>query len=401
MFDSTPPNLPVENNQPKPPADAPPSVQPAINQSGIKEPEDIFSDIKDPDIQAAIGGDNKSLPISSATASGSLWKILAGVGIPLVVIGLGVGGYLIYSSFTSSQSAVKPPSSDSSAPATIPATASPDDKQAIPNPVLPPDEERAAANQAAIALMQAQADQAYAEYATSPPMDELTLSDEQVDEIARVGSSTGSQATVVPPANIPLPQAAQTSDGIMAIQAPLGMDSDGDGLTNSEEVLLGTNSELMDSDGDGFQDLSEIENGYDPAVPGAKLERSVALKTEILGSLKFIVPAVWNRQPGAEGSVMLQTGTPASISISAQPFASSLSLLDWVVNQKSGSTAQDYQVQKNTNGANVVYSKERMMAWLLVGNSVYRFSYELNGANTKDFEIIFEKIIINQASLVN
>lgn len=238
MFDSTPPNLPVENNQPKAPAAVPSSVQPAINQSGIKEPEDIFADIKDPDIQAAIGGDNKSLPVSSASASGSLWRVAAGVGIPLIVIGLGVGGYLIYSSYTSSQSSVKPPSSDGSVPTTVPATASPDDKQAIPNPVLPPDEERAAANQAAIALMQAQADQAYAEYATSPPMDEFTLSDDQVDEITRVDSSTGSQTIVVPPANIPLPQVVQTSDGVMPIQAPLGMDSDADGLTNSEEALL-------------------------------------------------------------------------------------------------------------------------------------------------------------------
>ena len=65
MFDSTPPNLPVENSRPKPPADVPPSVQPAINQSGIKEPEDIFADIKDPDIQAALGGEQKSIPLNT------------------------------------------------------------------------------------------------------------------------------------------------------------------------------------------------------------------------------------------------------------------------------------------------------------------------------------------------
>lgn len=396
MFDSTPPNLPVENNRPKPPAGGSPPVQPVINQSGIKEPEDIFADIKDPDIQASIGGDQKSLPVNQSSVRGSLWKVVAGVGIPLVVIGLGVGGYLIYSSYTSSRGTVKPPSADGSVPTTVPAVGMPDDKQAIPNPVSPPDEERAAANQAAIALMQAQADQAYAEYATSPPMEDMVLSDEQVNQIVQADSTGGSQE-IVPPPNIPLPT-VQTSDEIMIIQVPLGMDSDGDGLTNSEEALLGTNLELMDSDGDGFQDLSEIESAYDPASAGTKLDQSVALKTETLGALKFLMPAVWNRRPGAEGSVVLQTGTPASISISVQPFASSASLLDWVVNQKAGSTVEDYQVQKNANGADVVYSKERMSAWLLIGNSVYGFSYELNGANTKDFEIIFEKIIINLAS---
>jgi len=391
MFDSTPPNLPVENSRPKPPADVPPSVQPAINQSGIKEPEDIFADIKDPDIQAALGGEQKSLPVNQSSSGGSFWKVAAGVGIPLVVIGLGIGGYLIYSSYTASQGAVKPPSQNGTVSGTVPATVVPDDKQAIPNPVAPPDEERAAANQAAIALMQAQADQAYAEYATSPPMEELVLTDEQIEQ------ATGSEATVVPPANIPLP-IGQTSDEIMLIQVPLGIDSDGDGLTNSEEALLGTNPESMDSDGDGFQDLSEIENGYDPAAPGAKLDRSMALKTEVLGSMQFLMPSAWDRQPGAEGSVVLRTGTQAVIGISVQPYAGSASLLDWLVGQRAGSTAEDYQAQKNANDAHVVYSKDRMTAWLLIGNSVYQFNYELNGAPTKDFEIIFEKIIINQAS---
>lgn len=394
MFDSTPPNLPVENNRPSPPAGGFSPVQPAINQSGIKEPEDIFADIKDPDIQAALSGDQKPLPVSPSSAGGSLWKIVAGVGIPLVVIGLGVGGYFIYSSYTSSQGTVKPPSQGGAISGTVPSTVIPDDKQVIPNPVSPPDEERAAVNQAAITLMQAQTDQIYAEYATSSPMEELVLTDDQTDQTA------GQEVIETPPPNIPLPTKT-VSDDIVFIQVPLGMDSDGDGLTNSEEALLGTNPESMDSDGDGFQDLSEIENGYDPAAPGGKLDGSTVLKTEVLGSMQFLMPSAWDRQPGAEGSVILRTGTLAAISISAHPYESSAPLLDWVINQKAGSTAEDYQAQKNANGAHVVYSKDRMAAWLLIGNSVYRFDYELNGANTKDFEIIFEKIIIHQASLAN
>lgn len=46
--------------------------------------------------------------------------------------------------------------------------------------------------------------------------------------------------------------------------ALLDMDMDGDGLTNVEEGLLGTNPFLEDSDEDGLSDLEEMELGTDP-----------------------------------------------------------------------------------------------------------------------------------------
>jgi Bacterial TSP3 repeat len=45
------------------------------------------------------------------------------------------------------------------------------------------------------------------------------------------------------------------------------IDSDGDGLSDEEERLLGTNPLLADSDGDGFDDLEELLAGTDPLDP--------------------------------------------------------------------------------------------------------------------------------------
>ncbi|WP_449528481.1 Ig-like domain-containing protein, partial [Flavobacterium beibuense] len=50
------------------------------------------------------------------------------------------------------------------------------------------------------------------------------------------------------------------------LNSPL-CDRDGDGLTNEEEALLGTNPTLADTDGDGITDGDEVTGGSDPLNP--------------------------------------------------------------------------------------------------------------------------------------
>jgi len=50
-------------------------------------------------------------------------------------------------------------------------------------------------------------------------------------------------------------------------------DSDGDGLSDVLEDVYKTDKNNPDTDGDGYLDGNEVENGYDPLVPGsAKLD---------------------------------------------------------------------------------------------------------------------------------
>ncbi|EIQ81925.1 thrombospondin type 3 repeat-containing protein [Streptococcus canis] len=48
-------------------------------------------------------------------------------------------------------------------------------------------------------------------------------------------------------------------------------DSDYDGLTDAQELALGTNPHSLDSDGDGHSDLEEVQAGYSPLVPQKEL----------------------------------------------------------------------------------------------------------------------------------
>lgn len=370
MFDSSPPNLPVEPAPKASPTGVP--VQGGINQSGIKEPEDIFADIKEPELAASVAESPQAY--TAPTVKGFPWRIVFGIGIPLVVVGLGVSGWYVYNSYQLATKTIKPLTNQPAVPSSIPVTAMPDNTQAIPNPIKQPDETQLAASQAATALMQAQAEKGYQEGTTS------TL--------------VQTTSTPTAPPNIPLPESV--SPTAPAELGP-GLDSDQDGLTNSEEALLGTDPNKTDSDGDGFADGSEVKSSYDPAKKNGKLADSQYLKKENVSTLDILIPTTWERKPGLAGSVQILTGTPAVISIDLQPYATQQTLLDWVVAQNMGAGAQDFAVDKTASGLDVVYSKDGMTAWLLAGNTVYKSHYNTNSALTKDFGTIFEYVMVKQA----
>lgn len=53
---------------------------------------------------------------------------------------------------------------------------------------------------------------------------------------------------------------------LLPLLALAGCDSDGDGLSDSEEAKLGSDPDNPDTDGDGISDFDEVEAGLDPAA---------------------------------------------------------------------------------------------------------------------------------------
>ena len=71
-------------------------------------------------------------------------------------------------------------------------------------------------------------------------------------------------------------------------------DPDGDGLTNLQEICLGTDPLKADSDGDGFADAEEIAAGTDPLDPNSNpLQRPSALPVAAPPYLRYFNAGSW------------------------------------------------------------------------------------------------------------
>lgn len=65
----------------------------------------------------------------------------------------------------------------------------------------------------------------------------------------------------------------EVANGEQRFLLVLGSDTDGDGLSDGEEIRLGANPNNPDSDGDGVSDGDEIAEGTDLLVPDSVLNR--------------------------------------------------------------------------------------------------------------------------------
>jgi hypothetical protein len=89
---------------------------------------------------------------------------------------------------------------------------------------------------------------------------------------ARARSATAA-AAVLGAALVGLVFSAREQPRLAAAAGPWRADSDGDGLADDQELVLGTSPDLADSDGDGYSDLEERARNSDPldptSVPGS------------------------------------------------------------------------------------------------------------------------------------
>ncbi|MDD5291296.1 MAG: hypothetical protein PHZ04_04270 [Patescibacteria group bacterium] len=173
-------------------------------------------------------------------------------------------------------------------------------------------------------------------------------------------------------------------------------DRDGDGLTNKEETLLGTDDGNVDSDADGYSDYEEIMNLYNPVGSG-KLADNPNIGEYINGTFgyKVLYPANWPRTSvGGDDSIMFKSEDNQFIQLIVQPNTDKQSIEDWYVQQFAVETTE-LGPEVSGNGWSGIKSTDGLIVYLTDSNRNYLFvlSYNAGSSETLDYINIFAAMI--------
>lgn len=111
------------------------------------------------------------------------------------------------------------------------------------------------------------------------------------------------QPTARPPVETPVVEEESKPESPQEIESPFaapiipGIDSDSDGLTDSEETsVYQTDPQLPDTDADGFLDGNEVFHRYNPkgTAPGTLLEAGIVSLQQHEG-MRVFVPVLWKQ----------------------------------------------------------------------------------------------------------
>ena len=109
------------------------------------------------------------------------------------------------------------------------------------------------------------------------------------------------------------------------------VDSDGDGLGDEEELLIGTDPLMVDSDNDGHDDLTELLNLYDPLGSGL-LKDNVNIKDLKEESLIYSIlyPKAWDLNVSSDGyNVLLFIDDKSFIQILVEENEAQQNIASW------------------------------------------------------------------------
>jgi hypothetical protein len=173
-------------------------------------------------------------------------------------------------------------------------------------------------------------------------------------------------------------------------------DSDGDGLSNAEEEILGTDPAKIDSDGDTYSDLSELDNSYNPAGAG-KITDNIRLRDWRSGSFKYsvLIPASWNIKETGQGESMIFSAPDNSfVQIVSAANPEKRDILSWYNDQAAETPAVAAAVVIK-NGWQGIYSSDGNIFYLTDGayGNIFTVSYVPADENNPAYKNIFRMVV--------
>ena len=181
---------------------------------------------------------------------------------------------------------------------------------------------------------------------------------------------------------------------IMAYQpAP---DSDSDGLSDAEELLIGSNTKLPDSDADGYEDLSELTNLFNPSGEGLLVDNENFEKyTNKTFSYQLIKPLSWSMSKfGGDDSVMFEAVNSQFIQVIVQPNSNKDRIDEWYKNQFS-KTAIDQSKVVTKPSWDGIYSDDGLTIYVTdkANEHIITITYNIGTTNRLFYKSLFNVIV--------
>jgi len=193
--------------------------------------------------------------------------------------------------------------------------------------------------------------------------------------------------------------ATTTSETISAgegLSLSIGLDSDNDGLTDIEEIILNTSTTTVDTDGDGYTDGSEFINLYNPAGPGKLIDNPIIASYEnktFAYNLLYI--STWQTSiNGGDDSLMFRSGDNQFVQIIVQPNVNKSTLEEWymeqlgvlTVNEADRVSGSGWQGIKSPDGLNIYIMDKKQ-------NYIFSLTYNPGGGNILEYINVFQMMV--------
>lgn len=190
------------------------------------------------------------------------------------------------------------------------------------------------------------------------------------------------------PAALPLPEAPLAS----------AIDTDQDGLTDVEELLLNTDPSKSDTDGDSYFDTLEILNLYNPTgLAPQKIEETnlVKIYNNQIYNYSIFYPAIWIMRAidETEQEVMFTSATGEIFEVIVDENPNRLPLLEWYSLLSPETNLSELSDVTTKNGLLGKKSPDGLTAYFSSGDKIYVISYGVGNKTELNYKSTFEMIL--------
>ncbi|MCX6800187.1 MAG: thrombospondin type 3 repeat-containing protein [Candidatus Falkowbacteria bacterium] len=173
-------------------------------------------------------------------------------------------------------------------------------------------------------------------------------------------------------------------------------DTDGDGISDKEEQVFGTNPQLVDSDADGFKDKEEILSLNNPIGAGTILSDSAIVRhTNSILNFEVYYPASWSVVAmGTNDSVMFKSSDNQNVLVLSPTNTNSMTMEEWYYAEVSARRIQDSQ-RVTKNGWQGVLSPDGLTMYLAYPGSkkIFVLSYTSGVSTVSDYKTVFDMMV--------